>query len=747
MNILDKRPLSTVLIVMLSGLVFYSRVDNSFLKAAVAVIAGVALLFLCVVTLLIKKRLILPKICVIMFLLACLFSFLYFDIWAKPADRATGEARIEGVVTEIDDSLYYFSATLKADKINGKPCSYKIRFTADSKHKTKITEGAVISFTANLANVNDFGDSSYYKSEGIHALAEVKSDFEVTDYVNTLEKKLSDYRTEIYKHATLLSDADTGALITALLVGEREFLGGQVTLDFQRCGISHMLALSGMHLAILTFALEAVLSFFRVNKRARKIISIIFVTIYMLLTGMPLSVVRAGLMLIIANLLFLLVGCRDTLTNLIISVFIICFASPYSVYSLSLWLSVFSTLGIIIFIEAAEKKRKSKNILLSFLRWCLCSFLSTVFAVGATFVIIVLYFDGISLSMIFTNLILAFLLEIYIYFGIFVIILGGIIPLGRLASVFTRFIFSITSFFSNIKFSYASLEFISVRVLMWLFAILFFAFVLFKIRHKKLFIAILVFVFSSVLITAGMLTYRVADENTVTYFSDKNGDKVLCTSASEIMIIDSSGHSESSASSTYNIVSDSRITYIDKYIITHYSRGIDEMLMHLCSRVMVEEIYLPTPKNADEASITKTVISATENYRCKISYYGIDSKIENGESQYIKTYGTEYNKEDIKLAYKIKLKEKQITYLSSGMMDALTKEIATQELENTSSLILGCYGKRYKGKYLFTNKEQRLENIILSSENLYFSRDALIYYENNNTSIYHKPSRIELYVE
>ena len=102
------------------------------------------------------------------------------------------------------------------------------------------------------------------------------------------------------------SDAETGGLLGAILLGDRTYLSGQTSLDFSRIGISHVLALSGMHLAILILGIEKLLSLIGISKKARYIITIILTLAYVALTGFSVSVVRAGIMLIIRSLLHLI---------------------------------------------------------------------------------------------------------------------------------------------------------------------------------------------------------------------------------------------------------------------------------------------------------------------------------------------------------------------------------------------------------------------------------------------------------
>lgn len=90
--------------------------------------------------------------------------------------------------------------------------------------------------------------------------------------------------------------AETGALIKALLTGERSDIPREITEAFRDSGASHILALSGLHLGILYGILSKVLSFLGNGTAARHIRAaavIVLCGFYTLATGAGPSIVRA----------------------------------------------------------------------------------------------------------------------------------------------------------------------------------------------------------------------------------------------------------------------------------------------------------------------------------------------------------------------------------------------------------------------------------------------------------------------
>lgn len=73
-----------------------------------------------------------------------------------------------------------------------------------------------------------------------------------------------------------------------------------------------------------------------------------FVAGYVVLTGAPISVVRAGVMLALTTLASLIWTESDALTSLCGAVTLICLVNPASLMDIGLWMSAFATLGLLL---------------------------------------------------------------------------------------------------------------------------------------------------------------------------------------------------------------------------------------------------------------------------------------------------------------------------------------------------------------------------------------------------------------
>ncbi len=755
MNIFDKRPLCIILSIMLGGLVFYANLNSTALKTALLISAAILCAVFFAVGAVYKRRLIAAKVCSIALLLSLVFANVYFDCWFKSYERYDGErVNIHGTVSELEvTSAYNVGVSVITDSIDGTSFSrYKIKAYLSADEASVLQVGTKCTFSAILCEFENYSDSfnskSYYSSRGYNAFADEVSNIKVVEHASGgLSSRLAVFRAMITRRAIMTSNAKSGSLLGALLLGERDSLPGQLRLDFTRSGMSHALALSGMHLAILGAGVEKLLEFFRIGKRVRKALLAAFVLAYMALTGFPISVVRAGLMLILSCLLFLFTGSKDSLTNLLISVTVICAVTPYAVFSVSLWLSAFATFGIIVLNEFPRKYRAKKSILRRGGEWCALALLSSVFAIGATFFLTALYFDGISLTAILTNPILSVLIEAYLYFGPLVLLLGDIIPLGRLLIPLADLISSCLELTASQKWSYVSTNHTSVKILIICFSVAFFSFIILKIKHKKIYFSAVMLLFLAVYATAIFSNLKIGSTDTVVYSSDDYGDKLTVRSGGEVMLVDSSNYGSSSAYSAREHLTDSHVLYLEKYVVTHYSRRLPEAVCSLISSVSTKSVYLPYPENEDEKSIAEEVAYKLSDFRCTLKYYRNGYEVDVGCASFIRKYNTPYGESSPVTVYTLNSDGKAITYISSGAMTEKNAKAATEVIAKSNAVIFGCHGKSYKDIYYLSFTHQSIEKIVISGERIAFKVSSLKYYKARETGIYMHPKTEILYVE
>ncbi len=134
----------------------------------------------------------------------------------------------------------------------------------------------------------------------------------------------------------------TQALCSALVVGQKDDLKHETRQAYRKVGAAHLLALSGMHLGIIYGFLYLVfIRWVRHSKWRWHALPLIMLCLwgYALVAGMPVSLVRAALMLSILTILSLMQYNTDPLHPLALSAIIILLVAPTDLVSISFQLS------------------------------------------------------------------------------------------------------------------------------------------------------------------------------------------------------------------------------------------------------------------------------------------------------------------------------------------------------------------------------------------------------------------------
>lgn len=149
---------------------------------------------------------------------------------------------------------------------------------------------------------------------------------------------------------------------------------------FTNYGISHLVALSGFHLAVLSFLIYWIFYFpynffhkryfpYRNKRYDLLLLTLVFLFSYLLLTNIVASLLRAFVMLVLGIYLLRSNIKLITFNNLLFAFLIIIAFFPKYIFSLSLWFSMFGVFYIFLFIKYF-KDLKSKIVqLLLFNFW------------------------------------------------------------------------------------------------------------------------------------------------------------------------------------------------------------------------------------------------------------------------------------------------------------------------------------------------------------------------------------------
>ncbi len=298
---------------------------------------------------------------------AVVSMFLYTNYNYIPTvdNYSNKEINIDGYISEevkYTERSYIYSIT--TDKVNGKDKRIKIQL--NSYNELDIAEFEKIKTTLTAYK----NDNSYSKSKGIFLTAYTD---DIKSFEGTGEYKFSLYSYAIKARKAMRYSLDSllpetySSLCKAVLLGDKQALPTDIKSDFTKTGTSFLIVVSGMHLAIIVgftlFLLKKITS----SKYILCFSTVIVVFAFMAITGFTPSVIRSGVMVIIAYCATLFFRRSDAVNSLGIAALVLTLPNPYSVGDIGMLLSFSATLGIIMWsrqiaeyiIEKLKIKRKS----------------------------------------------------------------------------------------------------------------------------------------------------------------------------------------------------------------------------------------------------------------------------------------------------------------------------------------------------------------------------------------------------
>lgn len=223
--------------------------------------------------------------------------------------------------------------------------------------------GTIKKFSVNT-NPGCFNEYLYYKTQNISYKVDADEIKVIDDSYSKLHFVLNNIKDELIKvYSTILPKKEAGTLI-AMILGEKYLLEDEIKTLYQENGISHILAISGLHVSMVGAAIYLLLKKFRLGLMASTVISFIFVYGYGLLTNFSVSTNRAVVMYSILLLAKIIGKTFDILSTLSLSAFLILLQNPMEIFQAGFLLSFGAVLGIAVILPSLNSLHEAKNNIL-----------------------------------------------------------------------------------------------------------------------------------------------------------------------------------------------------------------------------------------------------------------------------------------------------------------------------------------------------------------------------------------------
>ena len=530
----------------------------------------------------------------------------YTKFYNNPPEIIKGNAVI---IKEAEEKDYSYSYIIKM-----KDGLYKNKKFILNTNKKKLQYGDLIKIKGEYIipsesrNYKGFNYREYLKSKKIYGSIKSSGEIKViqSNYINQIFIKSNKARNIIIKNTESLLPGETGALLTGILLGDKQEISDEIIENFKTSNLSHMLAVSGAHTSYIILGISYMLS--KLPKKYAGIITILVLGIFLFITNFTPSVIRACIMAGLAIGAKLLYRKSDTINNIALSAMVILISNPFSILDIGFQLSYLGTLGIVMFDKDIEKilskiKLKSKTIQL----------LIVTFSAQILIMPIMAYrFNTISLTFFISNLFASPILGVIIILG-FITIFVSLISfklakmLAIILDVFLKLLILIAKFVSNIPISsliiktpYVSsiaLIYILVLIFHYLFSIYNFKGHLYKIQIKiikKITIKSLIKITAKSLILVILVNAIIGifiQKNMKIYFIDVGqGDSCLIVIPSNKKILIDGGEGKVDILLPYLL--DRRIRTLDYVVISHFDSDHCNGLLKVIEKLKVKNIII-----------------------------------------------------------------------------------------------------------------------------------------------------------
>lgn len=337
----------------------------------------------------------------------------------------------------------------------------------------------------NLGNPDDFDYERFMQNKGFSGSTYTNSNSWFRTGARSYSLRTEALRVrakilDIYKSFGL--DNDAYSFISAITLGYKADLTDQLKDAFRASGTSHVLAVSGLHVGIIYIIIISFFSFLGKRGKAvvvKQLLILLCLWGYVFITGMPVSVVRAAIMLSLLSIGNMLNRNGVNYNTLAVAAFFTLIINPFHLFDLGFQLSFASVSSILFFQPKISQLYVAKNKAIGYI-WRL--FTVSLSAQLGVFPLVLYYFGTFPTYFFITNLLVLPFIGVIIYSAVgltFLTLLsslnfGFIYLLIKIISTFIQFLINavlkIVFFFESLPMSVIEGYYITTLQLFLIFA-------------------------------------------------------------------------------------------------------------------------------------------------------------------------------------------------------------------------------------------------------------------------------------
>ena len=546
----------------------------------------------------------------ILLVLSLVYIFLFIKFDKKESIYTDLDNEFIGIVTSYKYDNERYTIYLKsAEELI---VYFDVITKLDIKYGDKLQVNGSISKPKNNTIPNLFNYKKYLERKKIYNIV----------YADSVKKISNNENIIYYIKNKLIERIDnipkSKMYIKAFVLELKDEINKDVLSSYSENGISHLFAISGMHISLFSMVIFFFIKKISYNNYYNYLVVLTFLILYMLILDSPISVVRTIVMFIIfaINKLFNL---KISRVDLMILVFIvISLFDPYVIYEISFQFSYVISFFLVVFNKKINNS-KNKKLYMSFI----CFLVS--------FPIVIYNFYQVSLISILLNLFMIPFVSIII-FPLSIITL--IFPfLDNLLYIFIKILESISLFIN--KFDIFKLQLSKPSLIL---VIIYYILIIFSIYNRKY---LVLFILTIII----HKNYTYFDNNlNVLYLDVNQGDSTLITYKNNTILIDTGGsyfYDNMSLSRTIPYLKSIGRNKINYLILTHGDYDHMGESINLIENFKVEKVIFNCGEFND---LEKELIKVLE--KKKIKYYSCIKELNTDNSKLYFLQTKEYDNEN-----------------------------------------------------------------------------------------------------
>ena len=561
--------------------------------------------------------------------------------------------------------------------------------------------GDRVTVTGEVTDVSGRDENLYFQSHDISLLVFQRGGYTV-ERAERLPVSLYPAAAAAYLRSTItrVFPEESGGFVRALLTGDRSGLAYSTSNALSIAGVSHVVAVSGMHVSLLI----GVVQLFCRRRRLASIVSIAVMWCFAMILGFAPSVTRAVVMNTILLLAPVLRRENDPPTTLSAALLVLLMANPWALANASLQLSFLAMAGIflaapplhrrILLLTKADDKQKP-GLYRRIVRGIAVSVSTSLGASLFTMPLVAWYFGTISLISFVSNALLLPLISLIFTASVIVTILGMLwLPLGAIpalaVSLLIRFVLFAVNTLAGLPF--AALYTDNRYACLWLGT----AYLMLgaaAIFHRQLHLRVLGAALLATLCATLFFSCLDGRQTRFTMLDVGQGQCLYFQDGGYRVVIDCGGDGDRTGELLARRLLSSGDSAVDALILTHYDTDHVGGVAQLLQRVTVKRLFLPDilPEDAAREELTAAALRAGT----EIIVVDAELLIELGETQ-VRLYPPQARfNANSGLAALMSFAECDILITGDMDLDAEARLLRDYDLPQAEVLVAGHHGSKY----------------------------------------------------